>query len=185
MERAFLATKESEYYKDLENYFKMVKEQNKFINNFFENNNIKAEQYRVGGDGRCNRHFEEDNKKDIHLHIIPTEDDIKLYDNQLTKSIEHGLCKFRSNSKIGKLFAQECIDNKVIINILSLDLRDYFKLDWLYGYSFQRVPSEKGYYLKISSDGLKEDDIPQGFIPIKLSDFYKIKEEYETKKGEK
>lgn len=181
MERAFLATKESQYYKDLENYFKMLKEQNKFINKFFKENNISAEQYRVRGNGWCNVYFEEYDKKDINLYIVPTENDLKLYAKQLTKPNENGLCKFRNNSKIGKLFAQECVDNKVIINILSLDLRDYLKsLDWG-RYSFQRVPSEVGYYLKVSSDFLKEDDIPEGFIPIKLSEFYKIKEEYEAK----
>lgn len=178
MERAFLVTKESKYYKDLEEYLNMVNEQKKFINKFFKNNNINAKKYNVGGNGSCNSPFSEDSKKDIFLRIVPTEEDLNLYEKQLTKADQYNLRRFKSNSKIGKLFAQECIDNKVIINILSLDLRDYFKIDWIYGYSFQRVPCQEGYYLNISSEGLKEDDNPVGFTPIKLSEFYKKLEEY-------
>lgn len=178
MQRAFLVTKESKYYKDLEEYLNMVNEQKKFINKFFKNNNINAKKYNVGGNGSCNSPFSEDSKKDIFLRIVPTEEDLNLYEKQLTKADQYNLRRFKSNSKIGKLFAQECIDNKVIINILSLDLRDYFKIDWIYGYSFQRVPCQEGYYLNISSEGLKEDDNPVGFTPIKLSEFYKKLEEY-------
>lgn len=178
MQRAFLVTKESKYYKDLEEYLNMVNEQKKFINKFFKNNNINAKEYNVGGNGSCNSPFSEDSKKDIFLRIVPTEEDLNLYEKQLTKADQYNLRRFKSNSKIGKLFAQECIDNKVIINILSLDLRDYFKIDWIYGYSFQRVPCQEGYYLNISSEGLKEDDNPVGFTPIKLSEFYKKLEEY-------
>lgn len=178
MERAFLVTKESKYYKDLEEYFNMVNEQKEFVKEFFKNNNINAEEYNVGGNGGCNSPFGEYSKKDIFLRIVPTEDDLRLYEKQLTKADQYNLRRFKSNSKIGKLFAQECIDNEVIINILSLDLRDYLTSIGWYRYSFQRIPCEEVYYLKVVSDFLKEDDVPLGFTPIKLSEFYKKLEEY-------
>lgn len=178
MERAFLVTKESKYYKDLEEYINMVNRQKKFVKDFFKNNNINAEEYVIRGDGSCNCPFGEYDSKEIQLSIVPSKEDLDLYKKQLTKIDNRGLCRFKANSKIAKLFAQECIENEVIINILSLDLRDYFKIDWIYGYSFQRVPCQEGYYLNISSEGLKEDDNPVGFMPIKLSEFYKKLEEY-------
>lgn len=183
MDRAFLATKDSKYYKDLELYFKRVKEQRELVKKFLKDNNIESERYYIRGNGCCNCSFDEYEKDNIRFGIVPTKNDLKNYEKQITKAeLKHGLRMFRANSKLSRSFQQYCIDNKVIINILSLDLRDYLKsMDWS-GYSFQRVPCEQGYYLKVSNELLREDDVPKGFIPIKLSEFYKKLEEYNENK---
>lgn len=184
MERAFYITKESKYYKDLNRYIEMTKNQKSQVFKFLEENNIQAEKYYVRGDGMCNCPFGEFDKDDIRLYIIPTENDLQTIGKQLCRVVnDNGLCQFRANSKISKKFAQYCVDNEVIINILELDLRDYLKsINWM-GYSQRKFPWKDGYYLKVTSDLLKEDDNPEGFVPIKLSEFYKALEEFKIEKG--
>lgn len=184
MERAFYITKESKYYKDLNRYIEMVELQKSFVRQFLKENNIEAIKYHVGGDGMCNYPFDEFSKDNIRLYIIPTENDLKTIGKQLCRVVDdNGLRQFRANSKISKKFAQYCVDNEVIINILGLDLRDYLKsINWM-GYSQRKFPWKDGYYLKVTSDLLKEDDNPEGFIPIKLSEFHKALEEFKIKKG--
>ena len=51
------------------------------------------------------------------------------------------------------------------------------------GYSLSITKVKEGYwYIKLSSDMLKDDDIPEGLEEIKLSEFHKIKEEYKEVK---
>lgn len=180
MERAFLITKESDYYKDFQDYMDKVKCQKEFVKKFFKENNISAEKYYVGGNGCCNCPFDENEKNEIRLSIIPTNEDLEKYEKQLNKKDKYGFRDFRGNSKISKLFADYCVENEVLINITRLDLRDYLKsMDWV-GYEFQRVPCPDGFYVRVSSQLLKKDDNPKGFVPIKLSEFYKELEEYES-----
>ena len=181
MERAFYITKESKYCKDLNRYIKMVESQKSHVRQFLKENNIEAVQYVVSGDGMCNCAFNEWGKDGIRLRIVPIGKDLETIGKQLTKPDKYGLYKFRSNSKISKKFAQYCVDNEVVINILGLDLRDYLKsINWM-GYSQQKFPWKDGYYLKVTSELLKEDDVPEGFIPIKLSEFHTALEEFKVK----
>lgn len=181
MEKAFKVTKNSKYYKDFTKYMELVESQRKFVKGFFETNNIKAKNYYIGGNGFFNVPFE--NESNINLYIIPTENDNENYGKQLTKPDDRGLCRFKKTSKIRKLFARGCVENKIVINIADIDLRDYFSMDWQ-GYSQTRIPCEEGYLLKVKSNGLKDGDIPQGFEEIKLSEFHLALEEYEeNRKG--
>lgn len=181
MERSFLIKKESKYYKDYEEYISKSKTQRDLVTRFLEKNNIETRKFCVSGDGMCNSPFHEECMKDIRLLLIPTEEDVKLYQNQFTRIDDDGVCRLRATSKLSKIFQRYCIDNQIIINILKPDLRDYLKsMDWM-GYITSMIPCDKGYYLKVLNDLLKEDDIPEGFEVIKTSEFYKYREEYENK----
>lgn len=179
MERAFIVTKESQYYIDAEDYLAKVKQQGEFVRKFLKEKGIESTQFYLSGNGFVNVPFGNYEKDNITLSIIPTENDTIKYDKQLTKPDEYELRRFKKVTKILKEFAQYCVDNKVVINLHEPDLRDYLKsMDWC-SYSRQLIPHEQGYCLKIASDLLKENDNPKGFIEIKLSEFYKALEEYE------
>lgn len=176
MERAFLVTKESQYYKDIQEYIDMIQNQKQQVVDFTKDKGIEANEYSVSGDGGCNCSFGEFDKKEITFYIVPTENDIEKFQKQLLKPLSNGLRQFRKSSKIAKEFQQYCVDNKVIINILQPDLRDYLKsMGWV-GYRRQMVECNQGYYLKVESELLKESDNPKGFIPIKTSEFYEALE---------
>ncbi|MGL6184758.1 MAG: hypothetical protein ACRC1T_05200 [Clostridium chrysemydis] len=183
MERAFIATKESDYYKALEKYFEIDETRKTFVKRFFKDKNIEADKYYFGGDGICGTPFNECNKKEINLAIIPTKNDEIAFCKMLGKPSVEGLRFFRKNYKLLKEFQQECVENEIIINNSKPDLRNYFKsLGW-HALNYCHIPCDEGYYLRINSKYLKEDDIPNGMIPIKLSEFYKYQEEYEVKEG--
>lgn len=182
MERCFIVKKESEYYKDLEGYYKLENQQKKFINKFFKEKDIEAESYRVGGNGCINQPFNEYGKKDIKLEIIPTDKDLINFSKILCKSNRYGLCAFKKNSSISKEFAQRCIDEQVVINLYSPRISDYFVSlgNGIYGCGYQTFKYKDILYIKVSSDYLKDEDTPKGFKEIRLSEYYKIKEETEA-----
>lgn len=177
MERTFIVSKESEYYQELNKCIEYGREQNKVVKEFFDKNNIEATEYCIRGDGMCNRAFEDFNKQNINLYIVPKEDDLVNLKSALSKPLENGLRKFNKSNKLLKEFQQMCIDNKIVINIVKPDVRDYFEsLDYK-GYQQTRFFKDDILYLSINSECLKEDDTPEGFDEIKLSEFYKAYEE--------
>lgn len=179
MERSFIVTENSKYFKDDNTYSEMKKIQKAFIKEFFNKKEIEAKGYILHGNGIVNYPFEEYDKKEIQLYIKATENDLNKYNKMLCKKDDDGFCAFRKNSNIGKEFAQECIDRKIVINVSEPDLRDYFKsLDWR-GYSYQQFIYKDKMYVKIESECLKENDTPEGFIEIKLSEYYKVLEDLE------
>ncbi|MGL4454070.1 MAG: hypothetical protein ACRCTZ_23210, partial [Sarcina sp.] len=122
--------------------------------------------------------FKESDKKDIRLEIDPTVEDELTFKGQLNKTrTREGRRSFRKSSKLLKKFQDECVKNKVVVNICDVDMRDYFKGMGLKGYSRSIVICEDCYYLKLSSDYLKADDTPDGLEEIKMSEYYKIKED--------
>lgn len=182
MERSFLASNESKYRKGFYKYVEMVTQQGNFISTFFKEKGIKANEYKVCGNGSCNLPFEENEKSEIRLGIIPTDEDLNTYGNNLTKPNEYDLCYFKKSSKIAKEFAQRCVDEKVIINIYKPRVSDYFKS--IRGCNKQQFEYNGDLYIKIESEWLEEDDIPVGFKEIKLSEYHIASEEYESSKGE-
>lgn len=181
MERAFLVTKDSNYYKDVQKYVGMVQKQKQQVADFEKSVDIEANEYAVTGDGGCNCPFDEFDKSEIRFYIVPTKKDKTKFQKQLLKPMLNGLSQFRRNGKISREFQQYCVDNKVIINILQPDLIDYLKsIDWA-GYTRQMIECDEGYYLKVTSELLKEYDNPKGFIPIPMSEFYKKLEEKNNK----
>lgn len=183
MERSFVVEKESKYAKAFDEYIKGSEQQREIINKFFNKKGIESNEFIVSGDGFINIPFGEDSKSDIALYINPTENDLIKFGKLLKKpNKNHGLCGFKKNSNITKEFAQSCIDNKVVINLYKPRVSDYFISILYRGCNLQQFQHNDNMYLKISSDYLKEDDTPEGFKEIKLSEYYKIKEEYEENK---
>ncbi|BAO04768.1 uncharacterized protein CBO05P1_049 [Clostridium botulinum B str. Osaka05] len=186
MEKTYIAQKSSEYYQDLQKYIQNSKEQSKLVFNFLDKNNIEAQRYYLCGDGACDKPFSEEDKKDISLSIIPTDEDKEKLNKQLCKPDQYDLCSFKKNSKIGKEFAQYCIDNKIIINLLKPRIGDYFESKSpnnlsLGGYRLSQFEMEDKLYVKLDSHKINEETkTPKGFLEIKLSEFYKKLEEFEN-----
>lgn len=182
MERCFIATKESKWLKDYNNYREKAKQQRKFADEFFKEKGIDGQHYLISGNGMMNRPFEEFGKKNIRLSIEPTENNLDKFEKILSKVGKYGLCEFRKNSSINKEFQQRCIDEKVVINLWEPDIRDYFKnLRWK-GCSYQGFKYKGTWYMKLESEFLKEDDTPEGFKEIKASEYYMVKEKMEEEK---
>jgi len=185
MERSFIVSEESRYGKNFNEYVKMAEQQKKFIDTFFKEKGIKTNEYRVGGNGSCNSPFNEDDKSDIRLSIIPTEEDLTTYGKYLTKPDEYGLCYFKKNSKIAKEFSQRCVDEQIVINLYIPRVSDYFKsLGYYGGCSRQQFEYKSKLYLKVEGEYLRRDDTPEGFEEIKLSEYYLMEEEYEEMKNQ-
>lgn len=182
MERAFIATKESKYVQDYDSYIDLLNRQKDFVNKFCKDNNIEANEYLVRGNGFVNQPFKECSKKDISFSIIPTANDLNNFSKMLTKPDKYELFSFKKNSKIAKDFAQKCIDEQIVINLYSPKPRDYFKSMSYMAYSYQQFEYDDTFYIMIKSEYLEEDDTPDGFVEIKMSEFYKVKEEYESRK---
>lgn len=183
MERCFIVTKESEFLIDLEKYKPLELKQRNFVNDFMNEKGIEADKYMVSGNGFVNTPFEEFNKSEISLNIVPTENDIKNFSKLLKNpNNNHGLCGFKKNSSISKEFAQKCVDNKIVINLCIPREGEYFRDLGFRKYKSQYFNHNGIFYLKIESDYLKKDDTPKGFVEIKQSEYYLAKEELEKRK---
>lgn len=177
MERCFIVNENSKYIQCLDRYYKDKENQRQFVANFFKEYGIESEKYIVRGDGGMNKPFTELCKNDITLSIIPTKNDIEKFNKQLKKPNNNGVQTFKLHSQISKIFAQECIDKQIIINLYAPQIRDYFKTLELSRCSSSYFKYQGNHYLLVEGDSLKEDDSPEGFEPIKTSDFYKNLEE--------
>lgn len=178
MERAFKISDTSKYAVDLDKYIERANYTNSKIKELTKKLGIEANMYFLYGNGMCNVPFNEFGKKDIRFAILPTDNDLKKFSKELCKADNEGYRSFRVNSKTMKEIQDFCIEEKIIINLLPLDERDYFQsLRWR-GYSRQRFKLDGILYMKISSEALTEDDIPEGFEIIKLSEFYSKLEKY-------
>lgn len=186
MEKAYLVQELSKYYQDLQEYIQRQEKQKKFVFKFLRDKDIQANQYYLHGDGYCDRPFSEEDKKDISLSIIPTEKDKEELNKQLCKPDQYNLYGLKKNSKIGKEFAQYCIDNEILINLSEPRIGDYFESKSpnnlsLGGYRLSQFEIEDKIYVKLDSHKINEETkTPEGFIEIKLSEFYKKLEEFEN-----
>lgn len=187
MERSFIISKESKYYIDYEKHLAKAEEQREFVIKFFNEKSIEANKYIVGGDGFVNKPFSKYEKSNVTLSIDPTENDLNKFGKMLTKPNHKrcGLCSFKKNSTIAKEFAQKCVDEKIVINLWKPRIGDYFQSLGFYGCGWQRFSYNDTLYIKVQSDYLKSNDTPDGFIEIKLSEYYKAKEEYDENCNEK
>lgn len=184
MERCFIATNENEFIKAYEKYKAKSEQQRKAVNEFFKAKGIESNQYMVGGNGFVNTHFEERDKSNIVLYIKPTENDMKNYSKMLkVPNKNHGLCGFKKNSAIAKEFAQKCIDEKIVINLWKPRAGDYFNSISYYGCSWELFELDGKTYLRVESDYLNKDELPEGLIEIKQSEYYQKKEKLENRKA--
>lgn len=178
MERCFIVTKESKYFKDYEEFSKKEEQQSEFCKKFLDENSVEGNTYMVGGNGFMNVPFTESDKSEIGLSVEPTENNLSKFNKMLCKPGRHGLCSFKKSSKISKEFSQECVDEKIVINLYSPRVSDCFVSlkHGMYGCSSQRFSYEDNLYIKIGSEHLAADDTPDGFIEIKTSEYYRIAE---------
>jgi hypothetical protein len=181
MEKSFMVSKESEFIKAYENYVQELDNQKDFINAFFKKHNIETTVYMIRGNGFVNQPFKEYSKSDISLYIEPTENDISKFGKTLSKPKNNGLRSFRSNSIISKEFQNECVKEEIVINLYHPTPREYFSSLGYAGFNWSFFKSNDTYYMKITSERLENSDIPNGFSEIKLSEFYKAREEFENK----
>lgn len=181
MERAFKIEVGSKVHK---HWNKIVEDREQirlFINDFFDRYGIESNSYKMGGDGGVGIPFFERDKDKIYLAIIPTKNDLEQFGKQLRKPNDKGACYFKKSSKVLKAFQQECIDNQIVVNTHYVDLRFYFKTMKWFGYHSSIAPYEDTWLVKVASDYLAEDDVPEGFIPMKLSEFHINVESLESK----
>lgn len=180
MEKSFILDADARYAADMVDYLSFRKQQCGFVKAFSEKYGIEANQYLIGGTGSINVPFSERFKKEIHFSIVPTENDLEKFALQLkVPKSEYGLRTFKLNSEIGKLFAQACVDEQVVINIHKPMLCDTFKSIGLSAAKYSFFTHNGKHYLCVSSEALKDDDVPPGCHPIKTSEFHIALEEFE------
>lgn len=175
MEKAYKIS-EGKILDDYRAYFENVKKQAEFVKKFTKENKIEAVQYRIFGNGFINKVFEENEKDNIRFEIIPTKNDCKKFEKQLCKSYKFDTRKFKKNSKIGKKIAQECYENKIVINLRYINMGDYIGSLYWGGYTLDTVEHNGKLYIHVNTAKKLENE-PENFEEIKVSEFYRIKEE--------
>lgn len=183
MERSFIASKESKYVQDWDKYLEFREQQNEVVKEFCVEKGIEANCYRVGGNGSVNKPFSNYNEKEIGFDIEATENDLVKFGKMLCKPMSNGLCSFRKNSTISKEFAQKCVEKQIVINLHSPEMRHYFKTLGFNGYTRSQFPIGDNLYVKVASEYLKEEDIPEGFTEIKLSEYYIAEEKLDKEEN--
>ena len=183
MERCFIVSKESKYYKDIIIHSEVEKTQHEFVKKFFIEKGIEGSTYVVRGNGCVNSPFKDYEKLEITFSIEPTEGNLTKFGKILCKPDRNDLCGFRKNSSIAKEFAQKCIDEQIPINLFAPRVNDYFESlgNGLYGCNSQRFAHNDIVYLKVDGEYLTAEDTPVGFTEIKVSEFYKALEDYKEK----
>lgn len=178
MERAFNATR-SKYWEDLYFLLNHDNDRKDFLECFGYNNNLKG-TISMGlskdmAGVKINQPFNENDADDIYL-FIDIKENPHLEKQVYKKPNEDGLRRLKKSSSLAKKFSQECIKERIILELRLPDIRDYFDSLAFERVSLQRFVHNRECYLKIKSDEL-HDETPEGFVEIKLSDYYKILEE--------
>ena len=155
---------------------------NALVKQFFEKHDIEGADYYFGGNGLCNVVFQEHKKGDIVLCIPPTKKNLDTFAGQLKKnSVCKGLVEFKKTSPILKEFQNECIHQKVVINLLDVEIRHFFKEFMVGGLRVDGLFAKDDYlYLNILTSLYDTiTPIKEGFTEIKGSEYYKVLEEME------
>lgn len=166
MEKYFIVTNSKlgeDYFKHEENY-KKVKEAFK---EFTVEQGIKADLYYV------------DNQR---VYIVPVDTDIEKFKNVLRVPLDNGLRQFKENSKIAKAW-KEKLKSKELKVFGRIDVGDYFGLP--FGGFRRRLFDINGVvYCSIEprEGATGKFEIPKDIIEIKASEFFKVIEDYESKK---
>lgn len=157
-------------------------DRNEFFKKFSDENGIDGNLYYFDGNGSVNQPFDEYRKSSISLSVSDTENNLEKFGKDFKKSKRFDdLSDFKKISKLLKKFQDECIANKVVINLYDIRFVDYFKELHLGGCSTSRFVYEGKYYLKISTS--RYDTITpecDGFVEIKGSEFHTKLEELES-----
>lgn len=160
MKRYYEVTDKSNLYKDYMGYLENVKAVNGLVKDFTNKNNIESESYAT-------------DKTD--LYIEPTENDMTKYKNVLS-SYGNGLYKFKGNSKIAKAWKKELEDNSLEVQ-RKPKVPIYFN-SWSYRISSSVFSIDNKVYCSLELVDQDFDEVPEGMIEMKASEFYKIIEDH-------
>lgn len=112
---------------------------------------------------------------DDALYIVPSEKDAETFKSLLGATIDNGLRKFKSNTKIGKAWVKALKDAELSVARKPM-VTLYFKG---FGGKFRSRLFDQDGMLYCSLDPVS-GEIPVGFTEMKASEFFKIIEESET-----
>lgn len=159
MKRYYEVTEKSNLYKDYMNYLNNVKLVNDLVKDFMDKNNIQSESYAT-------------NKTD--LYIEPTVDDALRYKNVLSE-YGNGLYKFKGNSKIAKSWKKALEDSNLKVQ-RKPKVPIYFN-SWSYRILSKLFSIDGKVYCSLELVDQDFDEVPEGMIEMKASEFYKIIED--------
>jgi hypothetical protein len=157
MEKFYIVTEKSDLRQRYLEYEKNLEEVNEVIKEFFEENSIKTDEYYCTSES---------------LYIVPTNEDIELYEKMLKKPLDNDLREFKVKSKIATKW-QEKLRGKILTVKQKPFLPTYFNS---YGKSRSRL-FQIGDTVYCSYENGCEFKNPEGFQEIKASEFYKLTEE--------
>jgi len=160
MERYFIVTEKSSLHKSWFEYLDNKNAINELVKAFMEEQGIESTEYYV------------DNES---IYIVPTENDKEKFGRVLGSATNEGLCKFKKSSKIGKAWisALETNDLHVIHKPMVIW---YFK--GVGGRFRSRIFDQDG-VLYCSLEPC-HGELPEGFVEMKASEFFKVIEDLET-----
>lgn len=162
MEKYFIVTEKSELHSDYFNYRANRLAVNALIKSFFTENGIEAKEYYASDD---------------RLMIVPAEADGEKFGSYLGANQGNGLRTFKANSKINKAWIRVLKDAGMKV-IRKPMVMLYFQ--GLGGKSRSRLFDINGVvYCSYESEKV---NIPDGFIEIKASEFFKVIEDDEDRK---
>ena len=147
---------------------------------------IAGHAYHIGGNGFCNRPFEDFEKHSIRLYVEDCEENNAKFGKELLKPVnifcdsDVMMRSFRANSKTLKQFQELCIERKIIINNHPVREGDYFKELRYGGYSVTRFEHDGKCYLNVKTNKNEITPESDGFTEIKGSEYYKALEEFES-----
>lgn len=163
--------------KEVDFYINENKKRNTLIKEFFEKHGIEGNVYYITANGLCNKAYKEELKNNIKL-CIGLNNAEKFSEHLKKNSICPDTVELKKSSKILKDFQNECVKRNIIINLLRVNVGEYFKELGYGGYSTSGLHQKDGYYyLKISTTKF-ESITPnsKGFEEIKGSEYYTISE---------
>jgi heat shock protein HspQ len=163
MKRYYEVTEKSNLYKDYMNYLGNVKLVNDLVKDFTNKNNIESESYAT-------------DKTD--LYIVPTENDMSKYKNVMSAYVD-GLYKFKGNSKIAKAWKKTLEDSKLEVQ-RKPKVPIYFN-SWSYRILSKLFSLDGKVYCSLELVDQDFDEVPEGMIEMKASEFYKIIEDNNNK----
>ena len=156
---------------------------NEFIIDFFKEYGIDGNSYYIHGNGFCNVPFSEEERKEICLAIMMTEQNKINFGSQLKKNpMRCGLFEFKKSSPILKEFQKVCVTRQIVINLLENFVGDYFSELHFGGFSTEYFENNDITYLKVATS--QHSSITpknEGFTEIKASEYFKVLETLENK----
>lgn len=163
MEKFFIVTEQSALHKDYYEWKDNLEVTRLIVNEFFNINGIETILYGFMDESIC---------------IVPTENDLNKFNKVLGKEVGDKLRPFKGNSKIHKLWVKT-LSEKGVERKRKPYVPMYFPLHGG-GKMFSRIFDIDGIvYCSFKNDW--DFEIPEGMVEIKVSEFWKIVDDYEER----